>query len=62
MPELASFRAFWWGVLHAIGMFGVDDLTGFLKPGKIPGVWKPKRRHGCFIQSWMKLPGKGATF
>ena len=27
MPDLASPRAFWWGVLHAIGMFGMDNLT-----------------------------------
>jgi len=27
MPDLASLRAFWWGVLHAIGMFGMGDLT-----------------------------------
>jgi hypothetical protein len=27
-PEtINAFRAFWWGVLHAIGMFGVDNLT-----------------------------------
>jgi hypothetical protein len=26
MPDLA-LRALWWGVLHAIGMFGVDTLT-----------------------------------
>jgi len=27
MPDLASLRAFWWGVLHAVGMFGVENLT-----------------------------------
>jgi len=27
MTDLASIRALWWGVLHAIGMFGVDSLT-----------------------------------
>ena len=27
MPDLAVVRAFWWGVLHAIGMFEVSDLT-----------------------------------
>jgi F0F1-type ATP synthase assembly protein I len=27
MPDLASLRALWWGVLHAIGMFGMGDLT-----------------------------------
>ena len=26
MPD-ASLRALWWGVLHAIGMFGMGDLT-----------------------------------
>ncbi len=28
MPDLAPVRAFWWGMLHAIGLFGVDRLTG----------------------------------
>ena len=30
MPDLTLLRAFWWGVLHAIGMFGMfgmDNLT-----------------------------------
>ena len=27
MPDLTLLRAFWWGVLHAIGMFEVSDLT-----------------------------------
>lgn len=27
MPDLASIRALWWGMLHAIGLFGVDGLT-----------------------------------
>lgn len=27
MPDLVSFRALWWGVLHAVGMFGVENLT-----------------------------------
>ena len=26
MPD-AALRAFWWGVLHALGMFGMDTLT-----------------------------------
>ena len=37
MPDLASLRALWWGMLHAIGMFGVDTLTG---EEKIDGVEK----------------------
>jgi hypothetical protein len=35
--ELASIRALWWGVLHAIGMFGVDTLT---EEEKIEGAEK----------------------
>jgi len=27
MPDPTLLRAFWWGVLHAIGMFEVSDLT-----------------------------------
>ena len=27
MPDLVSLRALWWGVLHAVGMFGVENLT-----------------------------------
>ena len=27
MPDLTLLRAFWWGVLHAIGMFELSDLT-----------------------------------
>jgi len=27
MPDIASIRAFWWGVLHALGLFGMDTLT-----------------------------------
>ena len=27
MPDLTLLRAFWWGVLHAIGMFAMGDLT-----------------------------------
>ena len=27
VTDLASLRALWWGVLHAIGMFGMGDLT-----------------------------------
>jgi hypothetical protein len=27
MPDLTLIRAFWWGVLHAIGMFELADLT-----------------------------------
>jgi len=27
MPDLTQLRAFWWGVLHAIGTFELSDLT-----------------------------------
>ena len=27
MPDLGSLRALWWGVLHALGLFGVGSLT-----------------------------------
>lgn len=27
MPDIALLRACWWGMLHAIGMFGMGDLT-----------------------------------
>jgi hypothetical protein len=37
MTDLASLRALWWGVLHAIGMFGVDTLT---EEEKIDGAEK----------------------
>jgi len=33
-PEtISALRAFWWGVLHTIGMFGVDSLTDDEKIG-----------------------------